>query len=277
MKRIFTLAATFAFTGLLFVSQLAAQAPGKMSYQAVVRDSDDDLVVESNVGMRISILEGSVSGTAVYVETQTPQTNANGLVSLEIGAGTVVTGSFADIDWSAGPYFIKTETDPNGGTSYSITGTSQFLSVPYALHANTVQEQTYLSTTREETVAFASTTLPGNTPVTVLTLGNVPAGTYAVHFSCPIRNTSTSSLGVNLAFGVKVSGESLEFPKDGIASAFIPATGWAASYVFAQSGFKLVTLDADGTLELAITYWGNILSGNVQTDGERTLTAIRLK
>ncbi|MFN5386711.1 MAG: fibrobacter succinogenes major paralogous domain-containing protein, partial [Bacteroidota bacterium] len=90
------------------------------------------LVSNQPVGMRISILQGSASGTAVYVETQTPTTNANGLASLEIGGGTVVSGNISTIDWANGPYFIKTETDATGGSNYSITGTSQLLSVPYA-------------------------------------------------------------------------------------------------------------------------------------------------
>jgi hypothetical protein len=89
--------------------------------------------------MQISILQGSAGGTAVYVETQTPTTNANGLVSIEIGAGTVVSGDFTTIDWANGFYFIKTETDLLGGANYTITGTSQLLSVPYALHAKTAE------------------------------------------------------------------------------------------------------------------------------------------
>lgn len=92
--------------------------------------------------MQISILQGSASGTAVYIETQEPTTNANGLVSIEIGDGTIVSGDFTTIDWTNGPYFIKTETDPTGGTSYTITGTSQLLSVPYALHAKTAETLT---------------------------------------------------------------------------------------------------------------------------------------
>lgn len=114
-----------------------AQAPQKMSYQAVVRNSSNALVTAAPVGMRISVLQGSPTGTAVFVETHTPGSNANGLVSLEIGGGTQVSGSLSGIDWANGPYFIQTETDPTGGTNYTITGTSQFLSVPYALYAET--------------------------------------------------------------------------------------------------------------------------------------------
>ncbi len=112
-----------------------AQAPNKMSYQAVIRDNSNALVTNQIVGMQISILQGSANGTAVYAETQTPTTNANGLASIEIGGGTVVSGNFSTIDWANGPYFIKTETDPTGGSNYTITGTSQLLSVPYALYA----------------------------------------------------------------------------------------------------------------------------------------------
>jgi hypothetical protein len=121
---------------LFIVATTFAQAPEQMSYQAIVRDATGNLVTNQQVGMQISILQTTVSGTAVYVETQTPTTNANGLVTLEIGAGTT-TDDFKSIVWSAASYFIKTETDPTGGSSYSITGTSQLLSVPYALYAKT--------------------------------------------------------------------------------------------------------------------------------------------
>jgi hypothetical protein len=118
-----------------------AQVPEKMSYQAVIRDAGNHLVNTTQVGMQISILQGSESGTAVYVETQTPTTNENGLVTIKIGEGTQVsTGTFADIDWSAGPYYIKTETAVEAPlTTYTITGISQILSVPYALNANTAE------------------------------------------------------------------------------------------------------------------------------------------
>jgi len=132
MKKLYTLLASFLITLALF-----AQAPEKMSYQAVVRDANNALIMNQAVGMRIQILQGSVSGTTVYEETQTPTSNDNGLVTLEIGTGTIVSGMFGTIDWSTGPYFIKTETDPNGATNYTISGTSQLMSVPYALYAKT--------------------------------------------------------------------------------------------------------------------------------------------
>jgi len=131
MKKLYILVAAAMITATTF-----AQAPSKMSYQAVVRDASDVLVTNQAVGMQVSILQGSFTGTPAYVETHSPSTNINGLVSIEIGSGTVVSGTFNSIDWGNGPYFIKTETDPTGGTSYTITGTSQLLSVPYALRAN---------------------------------------------------------------------------------------------------------------------------------------------
>ncbi len=119
--------------GLLLSINIWAQAPQKMSYQAVIRNASNALIVNQSVGMRISILQGSVSGTSVYTETHNTTTNANGLVSVEIGGGTVISGIFSNINWTNGPYFVKTETDPNGGTNYTIVGISQLLSVPYAL------------------------------------------------------------------------------------------------------------------------------------------------
>ncbi len=132
MKKLFTLVLIAAFSMILF-----AQAPQKLSYQAVIRKSSGGLVTSQAIGMRISILQGSATGAAVYVETHTPTTDANGLATIEIGGGILVSGSFATINWSGSTYYLKTETDPSGGTSYTIVGTSQLLSVPYALDAKT--------------------------------------------------------------------------------------------------------------------------------------------
>jgi hypothetical protein len=139
MIRIFTLLATLIISVSIF-----AQSPRKMSYQAVVRNSSGELLVNKDVGMRVSILQDSPTGTEVYKEiyNPNPKTNTNGLVSVEIGGGIALTGDFSDIDWGNGEFFIKTETDPAGGTNYSIAGISQLLSVPYAFHAKTAESVT---------------------------------------------------------------------------------------------------------------------------------------
>jgi hypothetical protein len=131
MKRNYTL-----LLFLLATVSILAQTPEKMSYQVVLRDASNTLLTNQEVGMQISILQTTITGTAVYIETQTATTNINGLVSIAIGSGTS-SNNFSAIDWSAGPYFIKTETDPTGGSSYTITGTSQIMSVPFALYAKT--------------------------------------------------------------------------------------------------------------------------------------------
>ena len=130
MKKILTLILIVFCAATLF-----AQAPEKFSYQAVVRNATNQLVTNAPVSVRVSILQGSADGEALYVETQSAVTNANGLLTLEIGGGKAEQGAFDRIDWAGGPFFLKTETDPNGGSDYSITSVQQLLSVPYALYA----------------------------------------------------------------------------------------------------------------------------------------------
>ena len=120
---------------LLTITAAWAQVPQQISYQSVIRDGTNKVLAASTVGIKISLLQGSATGSAVYVETHRKTTNANGLVSLEIGTGTVLSGSFASINWANGPYLIKTETDPTGGTNYGIPGIAPLNSVPYALYA----------------------------------------------------------------------------------------------------------------------------------------------
>jgi len=122
--------------GIMLGSFLAyAQVPEKMSYQAIMRNGSGQILSNQAIAVRVSVLQGSPAGAAVYSERLTGNTNVNGLVTLEIGAGTVLTGTFNTINWSTGNYYLKTETDPAGGTNYTIAGTSQLLSVPYAMYA----------------------------------------------------------------------------------------------------------------------------------------------
>ena len=129
MNKIFTFLAA-----IIVATSVFAQSPEKLSYQAVLRNASRQLVVSQRVGMQISILQGSVDGAAVYIETQIDTTSVSGMVTIEIGTG-VTSDDFSAINWSNGPYFVKIETDPNGGTDYTMTGVSQLMSVPYAFHA----------------------------------------------------------------------------------------------------------------------------------------------
>lgn len=119
-----------------------AQSPEAFKYQAVVRDAGNTILANQAVGMRFSVQQGSIGGAAVYVETFDATTNAYGLVNIELGSGTVVSGTFSTINWENGPYFIETAVDITGGTTYSVMGTSQLLSVPYALHSKTATNVT---------------------------------------------------------------------------------------------------------------------------------------
>ncbi len=137
MKQIYTILAVVLLTATTW-----AQSPQKMSYQAVVRDAGSHLVTNTQVGIEINIYRGSATGTQVYTETRTPTTNANGLLTIEIGGQT----GFDTITWAKGPYFLETKIDPQGGTAYTITGVSQLLSVPYALHAKKAESITVYTT-----------------------------------------------------------------------------------------------------------------------------------
>ena len=117
------------------------QAPEGFKYQAVVRDAGNLILNNQAVGMRLTIQQGSIGGVTVYSETFSTTTNGYGLVNLEIGTGTTAY-DFSTIDWGNGPYFMETAVDVTGGTSYAVMGTSQLMSVPYALHSKTAENVT---------------------------------------------------------------------------------------------------------------------------------------
>ena len=182
MKKIYTF-----FVVLFIVGSLMAQTPQSFKYQAVARDASGDVVADQAVGMQISILQGSTSGTAMYVETFTPTTNEFGLINLNIGAGTVVSGDFTTIDWSADTYFMKVEMDMTGGTTYEEYGTSPLLSVPYALHAKT-----------------AANTFSGNysdlsgAPINVSTFTNDAGYLTSISETDPLFTAWDKSTGINI-------------------------------------------------------------------------------
>ncbi|SIQ13049.1 hypothetical protein SAMN05880574_10658 [Chryseobacterium sp. RU37D] len=202
--------------GIVLESHLAfAQVPEKMSYQAIVRNTGGQILANQSIGIRASILQGSPAGAAIYSERLTGNTNANGLNTLEIGAGTVLTGTFNTIDWSTGSYYLKTETDPSGGTNYTITGTSQLLSVPYAMYAKSAGNNggsfaiPYTNTVNNAATLFSltndgdGTSLEGvnnTTTSSIASIRGVVNSTAPGGFSSAVRgiNNGTGGLGIGI-------------------------------------------------------------------------------
>ena len=120
---------------LLACGYIYGQAPQAFKYQTKAKDASGNNIVNRQVSFRMSIIQGSISGPVSYEEIDTASTNQFGLATLNIGTGTVVSGSMPAINWSNGPYFIGIEFDPNGGNNFTLMGVSQMLSVPYALYS----------------------------------------------------------------------------------------------------------------------------------------------
>lgn len=177
MKKNLALIISFLF----FVCGFAQTPPQKMSYQAIIRNNENVVIKNENVGIQIRIIQGDEFGASVFVERHTVTTNANGLATLEIGGGTVVSGNFATIDWANGPYLLKTELDPTGGTDYTISGFSQLLSVPYALYAaqggSTLSAGTGISI-QNNVITNTGDTNPGNDITNSTAAGGDLTGTY---------------------------------------------------------------------------------------------------
>jgi len=195
MKKIFTLLSAVFLTAIVF-----AQSPEKMSYQAIIRDSNSNLITNSTIGMQISILQGSETGTVVYVQVCNPTTNDNGLISIPIG----YEAGFDIIDWSAGPYFIKTETDITGGTSYTIEGISQLLSVPFALYAKTAE--TVTGTITETDPVFGASVASGITATDTTYWNHKQEQLTAGTGISIVGNTINATVSTTLAIGQSYQG-----------------------------------------------------------------------
>lgn len=134
MKTLIKISVFFLFSSFFSLNSNAQLVSG-MNYQAVIRNSSNTLITNTVVGVKISIIETSATGAVVFSEKHLTTTNANGLATFVIGTGTVILGDFFSINWTTGLHFIKTETDPTGGSAYTITNTSQLNTVPYSQFA----------------------------------------------------------------------------------------------------------------------------------------------
>ena len=118
---------------LYIVNPVLSQIPGTFNYQAVVKNSSGEILSNQDISVQVSIYEGNDPGTNLYSETHSVSTNNYGTISISIGSGTIVSGTFAEIDWSTGNKYLKVEIDESGGSSYTNLGMVELLSVPYAL------------------------------------------------------------------------------------------------------------------------------------------------
>ena len=153
----------FIFTSVA----LMAQSPQKINFQSIVRNTSGVIFSNKTLGFKISILSGSITGTQVYSESHSSMTDAIGLVSLQIGSGTALSGAFATINWGNASHFIKLEADFNGGNNYVLLGTQELMSVPYAMYAAKTDTATLNLTNR-----FADKA-PVNNPTFTGTVGGI--------------------------------------------------------------------------------------------------------
>jgi hypothetical protein len=241
MKKILLLSA-------LFISFLTfAQVPQGISYQAIALNGSGTPVVSSNVRVKLSILDTSASGTVLYSETQLKMTNAQGLFNLVIGQGTLVSGAFNTINWGANSKFLKVEMDITGGTTYAAVGTTQLLSAPYALAADS------LVTSAGEGITLVS---PNGTPyqLTVDNSGNLSLPTSGSTGTTPNQlytygtfnsfNAATSLLCSNngdVFFGYKylTAGSQLKFLADNNASATVYGLNASQNVVVGGSAYTV--------------------------------------
>ncbi|MEI6852409.1 MAG: hypothetical protein WCL06_06180 [Bacteroidota bacterium] len=176
MKKIIsTLLVCLVITGISF-----AQAPTIFKYQSIVRDNSGSIIASQLVKFRITLLKGSPTGTASYTEQHTTATNQYGLANLEIGNGSSAIGSIDTLQWGNADYFIKIELDPTGSSSFQVMGTTQLLSVPYALYAN-------VAGNIPKIIAGSSDggTSPNITSGSGFTITHVSTGIYDITFNTP--------------------------------------------------------------------------------------------
>lgn len=158
-----------------------AQAPQKINYQAVARSTSGNVIANQNLGVRVNIRQTSVSGTVVYSEMHTSLTNEYGLFNLSIGTGSVISGFFSSIQWGGTPHFLEIGIDTAGGTNFVVIGTTELLSVPYALYA----EKTPHPQLKYQTLlGFIPTTTIRNTELfTADSLVVEADGTYLINYN----------------------------------------------------------------------------------------------
>lgn len=249
----------FSILLVLLSVAVKAQVPQALNYQAVARTAQGAIVAGQTVNVRFSVLEGSVTGTAVYQELHTANTNNFGLFTLAIGKGTAVLGSFSTVNWGGADKFLKVEISLQGGGAYQLQGTTQLLSVPFALYA----ERTRLIGGNAITISNGNTVSAAYTAGTGIAInGSTIAGNYAAGTGVNI-NGATISGAYQAGVGINVNGAT-------ISGAYQPGVGIninGATISGAYQGGNAININGN-TIAAAyqagpgVAINGNVISGN---------------
>jgi len=264
MKKLFLISA-------LFISLVTfAQVPQGISYQAIALNGSGTPVVSSNVRVRLSILDNTTTGTVLFSETHLKTTTAQGLFNLTIGQGTLVSGSFNTINWGTNSKFLKVEMDVTGGTTYVTVGTTQLLSVPYAMAADS------LVTSAGEGITLVS---PNGTAYTLSvndsgqlslptsgTASNLPNQLY-MYGTFNSFNASTSLLMNLTGYGYEgykylTSGSQIKFIPENNSNAAVYGLNATSNVI--QNG-SAYTVPANGFYNVNIEIQGDFLYFNAAT------------
>ena len=175
---------------LIFPMLGISQAPQRINFQSVLRNTTGEVISNSSVSLRISILRGTTTGTLVYSETHAKMTDAGGLMSLQIGSGTLPSTDFAAIDWGGSAHFIKLEADFSGGNNYVLLGTQELMSVPYALYAS------YASKTDTSVLNLASRFSPLNNKLNIIDTSTMLSN-YRTGLNNKLNTIDTSTMLLN--------------------------------------------------------------------------------
>lgn len=197
----------YLFFALLVSTTIFAQIPQGFSYQAVALNASGNAVASSPVKVRLSILDNSATGTAVYTETHNPTTNNMGLFTLTIGQGTPVTGTFSGINWGQNSKFLKVEIDIANGANYVTIGSSQLLAVPYAMVAGDVVGTSSGNGTQTLSTDNGSIGILTSSKAYVLApySNNAPSGSQYQWFEQTLSGTPLRIMGSNNVVGVLTS------------------------------------------------------------------------
>jgi hypothetical protein len=251
MKKLLTI------TAILLCNYLIAQVPQALNYQAVARTADGVIIPTQNIGVRFSILDGSVTGTTLYSETHTVITNSYGLFTLSIGKGTPVTSTFASINWASGTdKFLKVEIAPAGGSNYQLQGTTQLLSVPYALYA----EKTRLLAGNNTINITNGNTITGNYQAannTILLSGNTIAGNYQAGTGIGISGNVITNTATNPWLS---HANGIYYPATGAAGNVGIRTTPQSGHAFVSSGDIPGVLEGNAALFTSTSSWHTVIA-----------------